>query len=221
MGVLLLPLLTLPACDSVRTVYDEDGNVVRDKPAGAQESDMFSSMEKRFDAAFSEDSKSNSSGVPQAKSKRVSSFQRDIDGARKADNPFATKAFTTNESGLKSMSFSDRSKSYKGKSFSGGFKSAISSDMRPDFMNDSHGIAHSSYSGGISERSRAEGSYSDDSGRSYGTHASRYSTDQESGYFESHRHDTPAPPIRDHRSTQTKELMNVRSILGRDKSGED
>ncbi len=206
----------LLSCESVRTVYDENGKEVRESE-GARVSDMYSRMDEKFNAAFSETR--NAQGVPETKSKRVSSFQRDIDDARKADSPFATKAFGgSRSSDLQGRAFEGGSIGFTGsKRFEGSRSSSITTDMRPDFMNEHRGLAHRDYKGS-SARSLSEGSYTDDAGRAYGTHASSYRRDQKSGYFEHHRNDTPPPPIRDHRDTQTKEIMNFRNILGRDKT---
>ncbi len=216
----LCACLLLPACESVRTVYDEGGNVVpEDDSDGAHETDLFTAYEKRFEASFSENR--NAQGVPEAESQRVSSFQKKLDAARDTDNTFATKPFGgVKENEWGSKSFGTR-KIYDGrKNFEedGRVTSSFSREQRPDFMNESHGIAHRDYEGGLSKRYEGEGIYSDDAGRVYRTQASQYHQDQTSGYFESHRHDTPAPPIRDHRSQQTREIMNVRNILGRDKT---
>ncbi len=80
----------LLSCETVRTVYDEGGNEVK-QSEGATESDLFSAYEKRFDEAFSE--KRNAQGVPESKSGRVSAFQKELDSARNTDSPYATKAF--------------------------------------------------------------------------------------------------------------------------------
>ncbi len=217
----LCACLLLPACESVRTVYDEGGNVVTQDEGGdgAEEMDLFTAYEKRFDESFSE--KRNAQGVPEAKSRRVSSFQKELDSARDTDNPYRTKSFgDVKESNLRDQSFGGR-KVYGGRrEFEDGerTRSSISRDARPDFMNESHGIAHSDYESGSRVSYGVEGRYTDDSEHSYSTNASRYKREQESGYFESHRHDTPAPPIYDHRTQQTREIMNVRNILGRDKT---
>ncbi len=214
----MLACLLLPACKTVRTVYDESGNEVKQHEGeGARESDLFSAYEKRFDEAFSE--KKNAQGVPEAKSRRVSSFQRELDSARDTDNPYATKSFGgTKESSLRDKGFNGSKVYAGGKVYEGGSRqSAITRDMRPDFMNDNHGIAHEDYKGPLG-RSGSEGSYTKSFEETYSTHASSYRREQESGYFESLRDQTPAPPIYDHRDTQTKEIMNIRNILGRDKT---
>ncbi len=211
-------LAGLLSCETVRTVYDEGGNVVKpDESEGAKESDLFSAYEKRFDEAFSE--KKNAQGVPEAKSRRVSAFQRELDSARDTDNPYATKSFGgMKESDLRSKGFSGTKVYSGGKVYEGSrTQSSITRDMRPDFMNASRGIAHDEYKGSLG-RSASEGKQTDDDGRVYGTHASNYHTEQESGYFESRRDQTPAPPIYDHREKQTREIMNIRNILGRDKT---
>ncbi len=217
--IALLASLLMPACESVRTVYDEGGNVVKqDEHEGAKESDLFEAYEKRFDEAFSE--KRNAQGVPEAKSRRVSGFQKELEAARDTNDPYMTKSFGgLKESHLRDQNFQGSKVYAGGKVYEGSrTQSAITRDMRPDFMNESHGIAHSDYLGGQLGRSASEGTYTGDSGEVYRTHASRYRREQESGYFESLRDQTPAPPIYDHRDTQTREIMNIRSILGRDKT---
>ncbi len=218
--LLLSACVLLPACKTVRTVYDEGGNVVKpDDAEGATESDLFSAYEKRFDESFSE--KRNAQGVPEAKSRRVSAFQRDLDSARDTDNPYSTKAYAgLKEDGSRSQSYGGTKVYAGGKTYEASrTRSAITRDMRPDFMNDSHGIAHTEYTGdAFGRRYGAEGEYTDDYEGTYGTRASSYRREQESGYFESLRDQTPAPPIYDHRSMQTKEIMNIRNILGRDKT---
>ncbi len=210
---------SLASCESVRTVYDEGGNVVpQDEGEGARETDLFSAYEKRFDEAFSE--KRNAQGVPEAKSGRVSAFQKELDAARSTDNPYATKAFGgARENDSRSRVYSGSKVYSADKEYrDSGSRSVFSRDMRPDFMNESHGLAHKDYTGSTDSRSRAEGVASDDAGRVYSTHASNYRREQESGYFESLRNATPAPPIYDHKDAQTREIMNIRNILGRDKT---
>ncbi len=215
---LLFACLLLPACESVRTVYDENGNVVKeDERDGAQETDLFSAYEKRFNEAFSE--KRNAQGVPEAKSSRVSRYQRELDAARNADSTYSTKSY----GGLKSSNLRDQSyggsKSYAGsKSYSESrVESALSRDMQPAYMNESHGIAHEQYKGSLS-RSGAEGNYTSAYSSVYGTHASSYTREQESGYFESLRNHTPAPPIYDSKTKQMQEILRVRTLLGRDRT---
>ncbi len=215
----LAAALLLPACKSVRTVYDEGGNIVKESEhEGANETDLVSAFEKRFDASFSE--KRNAQGVPESTSQRVSSFQKELDKARSSDDDrYGTKIFGGSR---RNESFSGR---YETKSYgerkeydARGTSSRYSTDMRPDFMNENRGLAHKDYQGGEYARYSGEGTYSSEAGRTYATHASSYHHSQESGYFESHRHDTPAPPIFDHKDVQTREIMNIRNILGRDKT---
>ncbi len=216
----IVPLLAclLAACQSVRTVYDEGGNVVKPDGDGATETDLFSAYEKRFNESFSE--KKNKEGVPETTSHRVSGFQKELDNARKLDTPYSTKAFGGVEESDASHKLFGGTKVYNAnKEYGGsGVQSAITRDMRPDFMNGNRGLAHKDYVGGLTERSSSEGTHADMFSGTYSTNESRYRREQESGYFESHRNDTPAPPIIDHRSQQTKEIMNVRNILGRDKT---
>ena len=214
-----LLFLTLGACESVRTVYDANGNVVEDKPAG-QESDLASHFQKQFGESFSE--KKGDSGVPQSISSRVSSFQKDIDEARGTgtDKQFATKGFSGSKSyDAISSKFADAGKSFSGsdKQFGRKESSMASTDMRPDFMNESHGISHSSRYGGDSKRSGAEGRESSQGDMRYATNTSRYNNAGPDGYMEERRNNSPEPEIIHYRDYQEKTINETKGFIHRNR----
>lgn len=216
----LLPLLMgvlVVSCQSVRTVYDENGQVVKDDEPGG-EKDLMSHFESQFNASFSESRTKD--GVPQATSSKRSRFQKDIDEARRGDKEYITGAFggVERKDSLRTISFSGADKDFAGgKSYTGLKTSPISRDLRPDFMNESHGISHSDSFMDHSSRSQAEGAVADGAGRIYSTDASEYQTSQESGYIESRRTRTPEPRIMDYRDYYRKTIEETRTMLGRDK----
>ena len=101
--LMLLAMLGCTACTPVRTVYDSQGNEVKDDEPGG-EKDLMSTFEKRFDNDFSE--KKNADGVPVTTSGKVSSFQRELDNARKIDKPFATGNFDTGRNAVEHRAYS-------------------------------------------------------------------------------------------------------------------
>ena len=215
----VLLLLCLCACESVRTVYDANGNVVEDKPAG-QESDLASHFQKQFGESFSE--KKGDSGVPQSISSRVSSFQKDIDAARSsgADKEFATKSFSGSKSyDAISGKFADAGKSFSGSNKEFGHKesSMASTDMRPDFMNESHGISHSSRYSDDSKRSASEGRDSADGDMRYATTSSRYNNAGPDGYMEERRNNSPEPEIIYYRDYQDKTIEETKGFIHRNR----
>ena len=154
--LLLLALLGCTACTPVRTVYDSQGNEVKDDEPGG-EKDLMSTFEKRFDNDFSE--KKNADGVPVTTSGKVSSFQRELDNARKIDKPFATGSFDTG----RQLDLRDDSVGGGSKRFVTGKddiartgNNMFSTDLRPDFMNESHGISHSQRYRGASTADRSD-----------------------------------------------------------------
>lgn len=209
-------LSLLPSCTSVRTVYDEYGNPVEESQPG-QEKDIYQVMDSRFNASFSE--RRNKDGVPETASSRVSSYQRDIDAARAGgQTTYHTNSYNgfNRTSDIRSQSYAgtgrapiDRNQAYQTGS------SAYSRDLRPDFLNESHGLAHSDYSGPMG-RSSMEGRASDAQGRSYATHASQYRAHTPSGYAQSRQSKTPQPAIIDHRDQNNPNVDRTRHLLGRD-----
>ena len=217
--ILPVLLLGLVACTPVRTVYDENGNVVNeDEPGG--EKDLMSTFEKRFDAAFSE--QKTKDGVPQTTSSKVSSFQRELDEARRIDKPYATGSFDTGKHlDLRDKSYGDSSRRF----FSGkdGIEkkasSMYSTDLRPDFMNESHGISFSDRYAGAShdDRSDLEGRTRDDRSKThYLTDYEPYNTGQSNSYTEHRRNKTPQPTIINYQDYYRQHKNSVRQLLGRD-----
>ena len=72
---------TLTACRSVRTVYDENGNEVKEHQGGERSLEDY--MQETFDKEVTR--KKDDSGVPQSRSTKVSLYQKAIDEARKDD----------------------------------------------------------------------------------------------------------------------------------------
>lgn len=208
--------MLLGACQSVRTVYDENGQEVKEDDSGG-EKDLMSHFESQFNASFSESRTKD--GVPQATSSKRSRFQKDIDAARRGDKEYITGAFATTErqDSLRSITFSGANQDFAGrKTYDGLQTSSISRDLRPDFMNESHGISHSDSFMDHSSRSALEGAQATASGRVYSTDASEFQTDRQSGYIESRRNRTPEPRIMDYRDYYRKTIEETRTMLGRD-----
>lgn len=216
----LLLLLLLPACESVRTVYDENGREVKESVPG-QEKDLQAYLEDEFNSTFTE--KKTKDGVPQAASHKVSRFQKQIDEARRED-----KSFVTGELGglkrndARSVIFDASSRSGdKEKRYSGLSSYPLSGDLHPAFMTETHGISRSdSYAGGDA-RSDIRGESSQESGRIYSTHASDYTVTTSSGYIESRRNRREPPRIMDYRDYYRKSIQETRTMLGRDKEDAD
>lgn len=207
--------LLLCSCESVRTVYDEYGNEVKEREPG-KETDLMARFEERIDASFKR--QKNDQGVMQAVSSRVSSYQKALDEARGTEERYATTKFagvTKDESFSKRY---DASKQYTGiKSYKEVKESSYSTDQTPDFLNKYAGIAHESYKEETkrfsSESERVVGME-----KQYSTQASRYTRDTQSGYIESRRDNTPPPDIYNYKDYYNKEVFNTRAILGRDQS---
>lgn len=218
--LLILMGVFVVGCQSVRTVYDENGQEVKeDEPGG--EKDLMSHFESQFNASFSESRTKD--GVPQATSSKRSRFQKDIDEARRDDKEYITGAFggVERKDSLRTITFSGADKDFAGgKGYEGLKSSPISRDLRPDFMNESHGISHSDSYMDHSTRSQAEGTTAEASGRLFSTDASEYQTTRQSGYIESRRTRTPEPRIMDYRDYYRKTIEETRTMLGRDKEEE-
>lgn len=216
----LVLLLCCTACTPVRTVYDTQGNEVKDDEDGGGEKDLMSTFEKRFDSAFSE--QKTKDGVPQTTSSKVSSFQRELDDARRIDKPFATGSFDTG----KHLDLRDDGFAGAAKRFSTGkdgiektTNSMYSTDLRPDFMDASHGISFSDrYTGAThDDRSDLEGRTRDDRSKThYLTDYEPYNTGQSNSYTEHRRNKTPQPNIIHYRDYYRQHKNSVRQLLGRD-----
>lgn len=215
---LVIPVLVLlsVSCESVRTVYDANGNVV-DEDAPGGEKDLMSHFEKQFSDSFSE--QKGEDGVPVAKSKRVSRFQADIDGARREDKTFSTKSFLGKEgSDLRSVNYTG-TKSYDGvKRQEKDSRTAYSTDLRPDFMNETHGISSSQrYRHSADDRSEFEGaSPLTEREHSYLTGRSHYDGSGQNGYIETRRDKTPPPDITNFRDYYRKTIKETRNMMGRE-----
>lgn len=216
----LLALLCCSACTPVRTVYDSMGNEVNEEENGG-EKDLMSTFEKRFDAAFSE--QKTADGVPQTTSSKVSSFQRDLEDARRMDKSFSTGSFDTGKQlDLRESGFAGAGKRYaSGKDgIEKTVNSLYSTDLRPDFMNESHGISHSTrYTGAdASNRSSLEGLSTGARSQSfYLAGETPYNTSQQGSSYVEHRRDkTQQPTIINYQDYYRQHRNSVRQLLGRD-----
>lgn len=216
-SIALATLLCSTGCTPVRTVYDAQGAEVKEDDGGG-ETDLMSVYEKRFNNSFSV--KKTEDGVPQTVSNRVSSFQSDLEKARKTTSRFSTNSFDTGTGlDLKSKGFDGANKEFAtgkaGIDRKNG-NTMFSRDMKPDFMNESHGISHSNRFLSVRDnRARVEG-------RSTATHSyhlsesAPYSTSESSNYFESRRYKAEQPVIIDHREYYKKHKQGIRELLGRE-----
>lgn len=221
-AIVLVGVLLLSSCGNIRTVYDEFGNVVPQDSEPGGEKDITSHMEAKFNAAFSE--QRNEQGVPQTTSNRVSSFQKELDKARRTDDEFATGEFASaGSSDFYTMSFSGAGKEFNVKeSYTGGRGDRIERELHPAFATDSKGIyAVGDSFLGSSARSAAEGEGNLAADRTFFTPESSYTRDTQSGYFETRRDMTPPPPVMTRDEYYRKSIDETRTILGRDKTDND
>lgn len=215
----LLPallLFTLCACEPVRTVYDANGRQVDDSPKMG-ESDLSSHFEDEFNAAFAEE---KVNGVPTARSKRVSQYQKKLDAARREDKEFITHAYAgdLSENKLRSNIFDGNGKRWDGnKRFDKSDKQAYDTSWRPDFMNETHGISHNNRNS-ANDASRMETEDHDLGERAsrYATNASRYHTTDPNYYVEKRRDKTPQPEITDFRDYYRQSIKSTKALLNRE-----
>lgn len=215
----LLSLLLLCACEPVRTVYDENGRVVNDAPKKG-ESDLTAHFEDEFNAAFSEE---KINGVPTSTSKRVSTYQKKLDAARRDDKVFLTHDYKgdLSRSDLRSTLYDADGKRWEGgnKRLSKSDKQAYSTAMRPDFMNETHGISHSTRHGADdADRNNARDRELDEHASRYSVNASRYHTTDPNYYVAERRDKTPQPQITDFRDYYRQSIKSTRALLNRDKA---
>ena len=139
-GILPGLALLLCACQTVRTVYDEYGNEVKETQGGGGEKDLSTHMEERFNASFSE--KKNAQGVPQAVSNRVSAFQKDLKDASLNKEYFTKNYDGSGANEMSSMSFSGSDKRFSGakEAYSGAMRDRIEKELHPAFASGSKGI---------------------------------------------------------------------------------
>ena len=221
----LLPVLFLCDCTPVRTVYDQYGQEVKESE-GATQSDLNSRFEKEFESAFME--KKGQDGVPQTSSNRVSSFQKHLDDSRRMQDEYLTKSYDARREN------DSRSVIYAGASADSRYsrdadrrekdrKMAYGSDMRPDFMNPTHGISHSSRYGvdstHLSSMDGVAGTGYHDA--AYATSEADYDRDDANWYVEGRRDKTPQPTITNFRDYYRQSIKSTRELLGRDKKAED
>ncbi len=214
-----LLLLGCAACTPVRTVYDSQGNVVKEDEEPGGEKDLMSTFEKRFDAAFSE--KKTQDGVPMTTSSKVSPFQQELDNARKINKTFSTGNFDTGSRlDLRGDSFAGAAKRFNtGKDGIAKAENAMySTDLRPDFMNESHGISHSQrYKTDSSQRSSMEGRTVSTSNY-WLDNDEPYTTSTESGYIETRRNKAGQPTIIDHKDYYRQFRGGLKGLLGTENS---
>ena len=210
-------LLGLCACESVRTVYDEFGNEVKEKESGGGEKDLSAHLEEKWNNSFSV--KKNDQGIPQAVSNRVSSFQKDLDEAGGTSKQFFTKNYDGAErSDVYSMNFAGADKKYGVKeAYTGGMGERIDKELHPAFASSGKGIYSTadSYARADSRYAR-EGVSSPSADSRYATQESFYNGQEEHGYFESRRESMPAPRVISRGEYYQKSIEETRMMLGRD-----
>ncbi len=209
-GVLCL----LSACATVRTVYDEQGNVVKEHDGG--ERDFADYMEEKFNSSFSE--KKTEQGIPQAVSNKVSSFQSKLDNSERIDKAFVTGDYAgVGESSLGGRSYSGADKSY---SMSGRYSSEekrLDRQLHPAFATGSRGIyGEDDVYADAREQAAVSGKKSGMEGEFYTKETPYYSRSEESGYIETRRDNTPPPRVYSKDEYMGKTIDDVRTMLGRD-----
>lgn len=214
-----ITLLAFASCKSVRTVYDENGKVVRETN-GARERSLNDYFEDEFDSRFSE--RKNRDGVPEAASTKVSRYQKDIDAARRNDKTYATGTYSPGgASSYAGRAYSGtRSSDVRNTRYSGTHGStAFSRDTRPDFMNDSRGLSATDnpYRGSHSgTRSSAEGTAYNARDSRYQTPDGTVSTSETNAYVEGRRNKWGKPRIMSSREYYRRTVEDTRTMLGRD-----
>lgn len=219
--MLLSGIVLLSACESVRTVYDEYGEVVDPNAPSGGEGDISSRLEKQFSSSFSE--KKNDKGVPQAVSNRVSRYQQDLDASSRMDKEYGTRSYPGSKDEVYTVSFSDSKKTYStADAYSGAMGKAIDKDLHPAFATASRGVygTDDSYVGGDSEAYQ-NGIRSAMDAKKFSTDESYYSREMTSGYVETRRDNTPPPRVITRDQYYRKTIEQTRTLLGRDKETED
>ena len=212
-----LLMTVLCSCESVRTVYDANGKVVQDHE-GARERSLNDYFDEEFDSGFSE--KQNAHGVPEATSKKVSSYQKDIDAARREDKEYSTGTYNPGGSNnYNNKRFADANQKFdSGKRFEGfSGDSQFNTDMRPAFMSENKGISRTAYTGHSSgDRYSDENSNYDAHSHIYATHNNNISTSDTSSYIESRREKWGKPTIINKGEYYKRTIEETRGLLGRD-----
>lgn len=207
-------LLLLPACTPERTVYDAGGNAVSNVLHGPRQMSLEDRFTRNYDATVR--TRKNADGVPVSTSSKVSSFQRYFDKAadRETAGQFSkrfegSRSFATGRYGEASKSFGSD------KRYATSANGAFSTDLRPDFMNRSRGIAHNDYRDS-DRRWAGEGVAASGTDSRYPTRDSQYSTVNESGYISSKNSHFKQPRIVSSREYLDTDHMNMRSVLRHD-----
>lgn len=220
--MMLSGILLLSACESVRTVYDEYGEVVDTEAADSgSEGDFSARLEKQFSSAFSE--KKNDKGVPQAISNRVSPYQKDLDASGRMDKEYSTGSYSGSKDEVYTVSFSDGKKMFStSDAYSGAMGKSIDRDLHPDFATATRGVygSEDSYIGGTTEAYQ-NGVRNTMGSRKYVTGESHYSRETPNGYVETRRNNTPPPRVITRDQYYRKTIEETRSLLGRDKGADN
>ncbi len=208
--------LILGACTSQRTVYDEYGNVVSDKPQAGRERDFADYMEEKFNSSFSE--KKNEQGVPQAVSNKVSSFQSKLDDSKRIEKEYATSPFAgASESALSGKEFVGSRRSFDTKKEYMDSGRRLDRELNPAFATDSKGVyGRDDAYARAGERSTFSDAKSQMVGEFYTKESPYYSRDTKSGYVETQRDKTPPMPVYSSDEYMGRTIEETRTLIGRD-----
>lgn len=215
-SILLLAGLCMVACKSERTVYDEYGQVVAQKPAHGRERDFADYMEEKFNSSFSE--KKNDQGVPQAVSNRVSSFQSKLNDSKRIDKEYVTSSYAgAGDSALSGKSYAESDKSYGANRRYVGSDKRLDRDLNPAFATDSKGIyGRDDIYAGAAEQAAISGKKSTMEGSYYTKESPYFSRSSESGYIETRKDRTPPPPVYSSDEYMGRTIEETRTLIGRD-----
>lgn len=213
-----LGLFTITSCQTVRTVYDESGNEVKEREGGERSLEDY--MSETFDRDVTR--RKNDEGVPESSSTRVSRYQSALDNARRDTTTFSTGSY----SGLRSYEgtgrYAEANRTFdRGAAFSGTHENTeYRTDLRPAFMSDTRGVFSRDDAYGVSSANRATADGSTNAAYSrantYNTSSSNISRDTTSGYYESRRNNFPRPRIINRDDYYRRTIEETRTMLGRD-----
>lgn len=213
-----LCLLTFTSCQTVRTVYDESGNEVKEREGGERSLEDY--MSETFDRDVTR--KKNDEGVPESSSTKVSRYQSALDNARRDSTTFSTGSYN----GLRSYGgtgrYAEANRTFdRGEAFSGTHENTeYRTDLRPAFMSDTRGVFSRDDAYGVSSASRASAdgranaAYS--TSNTYSTSRSNISRNTTSGYYESRLNNFPRPRIINRDEYYRRTIEETRTMLGRD-----
>lgn len=212
-------LCLLSACASVRTVYDEQGNVVKEHEGG--ERDFADYMEEKFTSSFTE--KKNEQGIPQAVSDKVSSFQSKLDQAERIDKTYLTGDYAgVGESSWGGKSYADADKTFAKDGRYQAEGKRLDRHLHPAFATGSRGIyGEDDIYADAREQASVSGKKSTMGGEFYTKESPYYSREEESGYIETRRNNTPPPRVYSKAEYAGKTIDEVRTMLGRDDDPEE